>query len=224
MYSPAIENYLKTIYDLQDEHGKVATTALAERLSVTPASVTNMVKKLAELHLVTYEPYQGLVLTESGQRAALKVVRCHRLVELFLLKSLGLSWDQVHAEAEKWEHVVSEEMTERIDVSLGRPTTDPHGSPIPTRDGLITPSASVPLTELQADQSAVIAEVRDRNPALLHYLGGLGLYPGVDITVIANTPFAGSIKIRLEERESILGYEAAQHIFVTENRAVADEI
>ncbi len=216
MNTPAIEDYLKTIYELQCQHGQVATTTLAERLGITPASATNMVKRLAEMQLVAYEPYYGLTLTELGQKRALKVVRCHRLVELFLSEALGLSWDQVHAEAEKWEHVLSEEMAERIAVSLGQPTTDPHGAPIPTQDGLINQPALSRLIDLKPDQVAVIAKVSDHDSALLRYLGELGFYPGVVIRVMANLPFAGSVRVRLGEVEHTLGREATRYIFVTE--------
>lgn len=175
MFTPAIEDYLKTIYDLQREQGQVATTTLAERVGVAPASATNMVKKLAEMGLVVHQPYYGLRLTEAGQKIALKVLRCHRLVELFLAKALGLSWDQVHAEADKWEHVLSEEIEERMDAALGYPTTNPHGAPIPARDGTMAQTARVCLTEVGPGQSATIAEVSDHDPELLRYMGTLGL-------------------------------------------------
>lgn len=168
------------------------------------------------MKLVAYEPYYGLTLTELGQKRALKVVRYHRLVELFLSKALGLPWDQVHVEAEKWEHVLSEEVAERIAASLGQPTTDPHGAPIPTQDGLINQPAISRLIDLKPDQAAVIAKVSDHDSALLRYLGEMGFYPGVVIRVIENLPFAGSVRARLGEVEHTLGHEAAQHIFVTE--------
>src|SRR5437867_7774832 len=131
MHTESVQNYLKTIYELQHEQGRVATTLLADRLGVAPASVTGMIKKLAGMHLVTHEPYQGVVLTEAGERIALEVIRHHRLIERYLAEALGVPWDEVHEEAEKWEHVLSEEMEERIDAMLGHPTTDPHGTPIP---------------------------------------------------------------------------------------------
>ena len=134
MYTPAIEDYLKTIYTIQFEQGQVTTTGLAERLGVAPASATNMIKKLASLGLVAYEPYHGLTLTEAGQKMALKILRQHRLVELYLSEVLGLSWEQAHAEAEKWEHVLSEEMEDRMDALLGHPTVNPQGEPIPTHE------------------------------------------------------------------------------------------
>jgi DtxR family transcriptional regulator, Mn-dependent transcriptional regulator len=218
MSSQAIQDYLKTIYDIQREQGWVATTVLAKRLGIKPASVTNMVKKLAELKLVVYKPYEGLMLTETGQKMALEVLRHHRLIELYLGKMLGLSWDQVHAEAEKWEHVLSEDIEERIDTLLGHPTVNPHGAPIPSRNGTIVEATCRPLTDLEPGQSAVITEVSDHNPALLRYLGDLGLYPGVEVKVIATTLLAGIITVRVGAAEHILGCEAAQYIYMTEAR------
>jgi DtxR family Mn-dependent transcriptional regulator len=135
LYTEATEDYLKAIYAIQDESGEaVATTVLAERLALAPASVTNMLKKLADLNLVIYRPYQGVVLTEAGQKVALRVIRYHRLVELYLMEKLGVPWNQVQAQAESWEHVLSEDLAERMDAALGYPTTDLHGFPIPTRE------------------------------------------------------------------------------------------
>src|SRR5918912_2318913 len=142
MQTQAVEDYLKTIYEIQREQGKVATTVLAERLGIAPASVTGMVKKLAGLHLVAHEPYQGVVLTEAGEKIALEVIRHHRLIERYLAEALAVPWDKVHEEAEKWEHVLSEDMEDRIDALLGHPTTDPHGAPIPARNGTLPPSAN----------------------------------------------------------------------------------
>ncbi|HEY5595983.1 MAG TPA: metal-dependent transcriptional regulator, partial [Candidatus Bipolaricaulota bacterium] len=150
---------MKTICELQQRDGKVSTTALAEQLGVSPASVTGMVKKLAEMKLVGHEPYQGVALTKAGSKIALEVIRHHRLVELYLAEALGVPWDQVHEEAEKWEHVLSEELEERIDQALGHPTTDPHGAPIPSRDGKVVRRSSVRLTSLKPGQLAQVVEV-----------------------------------------------------------------
>jgi DtxR family Mn-dependent transcriptional regulator len=178
MHTQAVEDYLKIIYELQREQGKVATSMLAERLGVAPASATGMIKKLAGMHLVTHEPYQGVVLTAAGEKIALEIIRHHRLIERYLAEALGVPWDQVHDEAEKWEHVLSEALEDRIDAMLGYPTTDPHGAPIPTRNGTIAQLASMRMADLQPGQSAVIVEVSDHDSALLRYLGGLGMYPG----------------------------------------------
>ena len=134
MISRAMEDYLKAIYQSASEVERVSTTRLAEKMSCSAASVTNMLQKLSELKLVSYEPYQGVILSPSGEKVALEIVRHHRLIELYLAEVLGYSWDKVHAEAEELEHVISEEFEEKIDQALGYPTTDPHGDPIPTRD------------------------------------------------------------------------------------------
>jgi DtxR family Mn-dependent transcriptional regulator len=219
MYTQSIEDYLKTIYKLQQEQGKVATTVLAERLGVVPASATGMIKKLAGMHLVIYEPYQGVVLTEAGQKIALEVLRHHRLIELFLAEALGVPWDQVHEEAHKIEHVLSEDLEDRMDAMLGYPTTDPHGAPIPTRDGTVNQPDCVRLPNLKPGQSAVVAEVSDHDPALLRYLGELGLYPKAEVSVIAVAPFEGPLTIRVGETEHAIGREAASHVLVTEVKA-----
>ncbi|HWQ12864.1 MAG TPA: metal-dependent transcriptional regulator [Roseiflexaceae bacterium] len=215
MQNKAVEDYLKTIYDLQREHGKVATTVLAERLALTPASVTGMIKKLAGMHLLEHEPYQGVVLTAAGEKIALEVIRHHRLIERYLAEALGVPWDKVHEEADKWEHVLSEEMEDRIDAMLGYPTTDPHGAPIPTRDGTMAPPVRERLSDLQPGQVATVAEVNDHDPAVLRYLGELGLYPGARVEVLAVAPFNGPLTVRLAGAEHALGREVAAFVSVS---------
>jgi DtxR family Mn-dependent transcriptional regulator len=216
MQTQTVEDYLKAIYELEQEGERLATTALAERLGVTPASVTGMLKKLARLKLVVHRPYRGVELTESGRKIALEVIRHHRLVELYLAEALGVPWDRVHDEAEKWEHVLSEDLEDRIDALLGHPTTDPHGAPIPTREGEFPKPESeyARLDELEPGQTAVIAEVSDHDPALLRYLGERGLYPNTKVHVTAKEPFGGSLTVRVAGRESALGPEAARYVFV----------
>jgi DtxR family Mn-dependent transcriptional regulator len=214
MQTQAVEDYLKTIYEIQREQGKVATTVLAERLGIAPASVTGMIKKLAGMRLVAHEPYQGVVLTEAGEQIALEVIRHHRLIERYLAEALGVPWDKVHEEAEKWEHVLSEDMEDRIDALLGHPTTDPHGAPIPDRNGTIAQPAQMRMADLRPGQSAIIAEVSDHDAALLRYLGSLGLYPGTEVHMVAVAPFDGPLTIRLGAVEHALGREVAGQIFV----------
>lgn len=214
MYNEAIEDYLKSIYEIQQEQGKVATTVLAKRLNVQPASVTGMVKKLSDMNLLTYEPYQGVQLTQPGKKIALEVIRHHRLVELFLAEALGVPWDKVHQEAEKWEHVLSEELEERIDALLGYPTHDPHGAPIPNRNGEVAERPTLLLADLLPSQAAVIVEVNDQDPELLRYLGSLGLYPNAEIVLIEVAPFEGPLKIEIQNSEVILGDKVARQIFV----------
>jgi DtxR family transcriptional regulator, Mn-dependent transcriptional regulator len=215
MHTQAVEDYLKSIYKSQEEHSKVTTTGLAELLGVTPASATGMIKKLAEMNLVIYEPYQGVSLTEAGRKIALEVVRHHRLVELYLAEALGVPWDKVHEEAEKWEHVLSEELEDRMDVLLGHPTADPHGAPIPDRDGTIVQLNSDRLVNLAPGQSAIVVEVSDHDSELLRYLGSLNLYPQTEFSVVDVAPFNGPVIIRVGDAVHALGREVATHIFVT---------
>lgn len=219
MHTHAMEDYLKTIYEIQLEQGRVATSALAERLGVAPASVTGMLKRLADLRLVAYQPYQGVTLTQAGQKIALEIIRHHRLVELFLAEALGVPWDKVHAEAHKIEHVLSEDLVQRIDAALGHPATDPHGAPIPGPDGRIEGPDVVQLAELKPGQSAVVAEVDDRDPALLRYVAELGLMPHTVVRVLAQAPFDGPITVRVGDTEHALGQEVARRVLVTDVQA-----
>ena len=197
MNSQAVEDYLKAIYKLQSSQPKVVTSALAEHLGVNPASATGMIKKLAESRLVSHERYQGVKLTPPGKKIALEVIRHHRLVELYLAEALNVPWDQVHDEAEKWEHVLSEDLEDRIDEILGYPTTDPHGAPIPSRDGDIEIRDTEFLPKLAEGDSAVIVEVSDHDTDLLRYLGKLQLYPQTIIRIISIAPFDQLITVRV---------------------------
>ena len=214
MHSQAIEDYLRAIYELQCAEGQVGTNLLAERLGVTPASVTGMLKKLAEMKLVIHEPYQGARLTKAGQKIALEVLRHHRLVERFLAEALGVPWDRVHEEAHKIEHVISEDLEERMDAMLGHPTTDPHGSPIPRPDGTIDESANTRLAELETGQSAVVAEVSDHDSTLLRYLGDLGLYPDTAVSVMAVAPLDGLMTVRVGNKQHALSHAVANEVLV----------
>lgn len=214
MQTQAVEDYLKTIYELERESGKVSTTALSERLGVAPASVTGMVKKLAGLKLVEHEPYRGVALTAAGQKIALEVIRHHRLVESYLAEALDVPWDKVHQEAEKWEHVISEEMEDLIAAKLGHPATDPHGAPIPARDGSMPEGDRVRLSDLAPGDTAVVAEVSDHDPELLRYVGELGLYPRATVQVIATAPFQGPVTVLIDGDQHAIGREVASHILV----------
>ena len=215
MQTQAVQDYLKAIYEIQQSVEKVATTALASHMDVTAASVTGMLKKLAELKLVTYQPYQGVELTDSGEKIALEVIRHHRLVERYLAEALGVPWDQVDAEADKWEHVLSDDLENRIDAYLGHPTTDPHGAPIPTAEGHIPPASNVRLSDLSPGQKATVAEVSDHDPEMLRYFASLGLFPEVVITVTDIAPFEGPLTIQIKGDEVSLGREAASFIRMT---------
>ena len=214
MLSESTEDYLKSIYALEREQGKVLTTKLAERLKVTPASATGMLRKLSEMKLVSYKKYKGVALTSAGKKIALEVIRHHRLLELYLKEVMGVPWDKVHLEAEKLEHAISEELEDRIDQMLGHPTKDPHGSPIPSKSGKVEKSSSSTLAELKEGQLARISEVDDEDAELLRYAGDLGLFPGESIRVISVAPYKGPITLKLNEKEVIIGREAAQKILV----------
>lgn len=212
----AVEDYLKAIFEIQQTEKKVATTALANHMKVTAASVTGMLKKLANLKLVIYQPYQGVELTSAGEKIALEVIRHHRLVERYLSEALDVPWDQVDAEADKWEHVLSDDLESRIDAFLGHPTTDPHGAPIPTAEGQITPSSNVRLSDLTAGQKAAVAEVSDHDPKMLRYFASLGIFPEVVITVTDIAPFEGPLTVDINGNVVTLGREAARYIRMTE--------
>lgn len=205
-----MEDYLKVIYKLQTADDKVTTQAIAEELNVQSPSVTNMVKRLAELNLLEHTPYRGVALTASGEKAALEVLRHHRLLELYLAEALGYSWDEVHEEADRLEHSISEEFEARIDRMLGYPTTDPHGDPIPTREGEIQASSDLRLSDFEVGDTVVIERVCDRDPEKLRYLGQLGLYPGTELTILERYPFDGPIRIQVDGEEHILGHPLAQ--------------
>ena len=215
MRTQAIEDYLKAIYELHEESGAATTSALAKRLGVAPASATVMVKKLAALKLVDHEPYRGVVLRAPGERIALEVIRHHRLVESFLAEVLGVPWDEVHAEAERWEHVLSEELEDRIDERLGFPTSDPHGAPIPARNGAIKRPKTMHIDDLEPGQSATVVEVSDRDPNLLRYVAGLGLIPGARLTLIGVEPFGGPLTVEVDGEEHGVGPEVAADLLVS---------
>ena len=214
MHTQAVEDYLKTIYELQASAEKVSTTSLAERLGVAPASVTGMVKKLAAMKLLKHEPYHGVLLTKAGEKIALEVIRHHRLVESYLTEALGVPWDKVHEEADKWEHVLSEDMEDRISAMLGNPTTDPHGAPIPARDGSLPETALRRLSDLEPGERAVVAEVSDHDPELLRYLGEMGLFPQTKLRLISAAPFQGPLTIEIAGHERAVGREVAGHVLV----------
>jgi DtxR family Mn-dependent transcriptional regulator len=209
--SEAIENYAKAIYALEQRSGAAVTTnALAERLGVTPASASSMLKRLSEIELVTHEPYKGVRLTERGMRVALEVLRHHRLLELYLAESLGVPWDRVHDEAEVLEHVLSEELEELIAAKLGNPTHDPHGDPIPTRELEIDERETTGLSVLDAGASGVFVRISDSNPDMLRYLAERGITPGDSFEVLERQPFDGPLSIRFGTTTHVLGGELAQ--------------
>lgn len=214
MRTEADENYLKEIYTLQLDHAPVATSELAERFGYSSASVTGMLKKLAGLHWVVYEPYQGVTLTETGKAIALEVIRHHRLIETYLAQALDIPWDRVHAEADRLEHALSEYLEERIDELLGHPAFDPHGSPIPTYDGAILPAERQPLSTLPPGTLGEIVEVSDRDPRVLVYLDQIHLHLKTTFEVILVEPIDNLVTIRANGEKHTLGQTIASQIFV----------
>jgi DtxR family Mn-dependent transcriptional regulator len=214
----AIEDYLKAIYKITAVHGKASTNMLAEKLDVKPASITGMIKKLAATDppLVNYEKHQGVTLTTEGEKVALEIVRHHRLLELFLHQILGYSWDQVHEEADRLEHVISEEFEARIAEALGDPLHDPHGDPIPTADLTLPPASTHSLSRLRAGDKAVIQRVHDTDPDLLIYLEENGLVPQIRITVLEHSPFDDNLTIQIDGQKDklVLGPRVTGQVFV----------
>ncbi len=219
--TPAMEDYLKAAYLLRDRGEEVTVLALSSALNVSAPSVTNMVKKLAALGLVQHTPYRNIGLTPAGEAVALEVVRHHRLLELYLTEFLGMPWETVHAEADRLEHHISEELEERLAARLGQPDRDPHGDPIPTRNLTVPAQDLCRISDLQPGASGVVARLRDQQPGLLHYLGVLGLVPGALVTLVAVAPYGGVTTIRVGSGDGIthtIAGEIAACVLVTPDR------
>jgi len=213
MPSEQIENYLKNIYKIQATEGKVTTTSLSDRLQISPASVTEMVKKLADDGSLTHTPYKGFELTESGKRQALKVVRKHRLWEMFLVEVLHFGWDEIDEEAEKLEHFMSARMEDKIDEVLGYPRVDPHGDPIPANDGSMKKIRSVPLAEVEEGSTVRILRVSDNSPELLQYASSVGLTLNKKITIKQRMKFDDSLIVRIGTKELTISSRVAENVF-----------
>jgi DtxR family Mn-dependent transcriptional regulator len=210
----AIQDYLREIYKLQAGGDRVSTSAVAERMRVSQPSATAMLKKLAVLGLAEHEPYRGVVLTDAGNRVALEVIRHHRLLEQYLAETLGVSIDAVHEEADRLEHALSEELEARIDASLGFPTHDPHGDPIPDAELRLEPSSLTPLASLEPGDEATIRRVPDRDVELLRYLSSLLLVPGNRVKVLASAPLGGPLTISVGPERHAISREVARLIGV----------
>jgi DtxR family transcriptional regulator, Mn-dependent transcriptional regulator len=213
--SAAIQDYLKEIYKLQAEGARPTTTAIAKRMEVAPSSVTSMLKKLAALGLADHSPYRGVELSRAGTMIALEVVRHHRLLEQYLAETLGLGIDAVHAEADRLEHVISEELEARIDEKLGYPTHDPHGDPIPDAGLRMERRTLRSLAALDPGEEATVERVPDGDAALLRYLAGLGLVPGGHLTMQKSEPFDGPLIIVVEGNEHAISRELAGQIGIS---------
>ena len=218
MATEAVDDYLKAIYELAGADRRAGTAAIAKKLAVAPASVTGMLRKLADQKppWVEYEKHHGVSLTDRGRRRALEIIRHHRLIELFLHDTLGYDWDEVHAEAEKLEHAISERFEDRIAEKLGDPEVDPHGHPIPRKDGTIPERREKRLLDTEAGATAVISSVSDRNPEMLRYLSDFGIRPGVRVEVVERTPFDGPLMLRINGSDEVkaLGFKISREVFV----------
>ncbi|NNM32678.1 MAG: metal-dependent transcriptional regulator [Gemmatimonadetes bacterium] len=214
--SRSVEDYLKAVYSLSEQGEAAGTSELARALDVQPASVTGMIKRLAEEGLLEHEPYRGVRLTEKGEREALQVLRRHRIIETYLVERLAYTWDDVHAEAERLEHTASDTLIERMAEALGNPTRDPHGSPIPTSTGEIDTTLSVPLTEVSPGARLVVRSVADEDSKRLRYFASVGLVPGATGVVESAHASDGTVTLRLDSSDQplVLGPSAAVRIRV----------
>ncbi|HLL83681.1 MAG TPA: metal-dependent transcriptional regulator [Longimicrobium sp.] len=214
MFSQVVEDYLKAVWMLQQLESPVATSRIAERLGLTSAAVTAMVKRLAEQGLVRHEPYYGVRLTASGELAALRIIRRHRVLELFLVEKLGYEWDRVHEEADRLEHAASDELIERLARLLGEPDRDPHGNAIPSATGEVDTAHYPSLGDLAAGECRRILEVEVDEPEQLRYLGSLNLRPGAEVELLDKSPFDGPVSVAVNGARTVISHSLAQRIRV----------
>jgi DtxR family Mn-dependent transcriptional regulator len=214
----SVEDYLKAIYQLSPEGRPASTSDIAHLLALSPPSVTGMVKRLSEHGLLEHVPYRGVQLTEEGRRAALRMVRRHRLIEAYLVEFLGYSWETVHEEAERLEHAVSDRLVERMAAALGHPQVDPHGDPIPSADGFVQELSCTPLSDVPVGQSVEIHRVRESQPDRLRYIASLGIRPGVRIAVIDRQPFDDLVTIEVGNQTHVVGRELSHVLQCTGSR------
>lgn len=213
--SGPVEDYLKAIYELETRDGAAGTNEIAASLQIAAPSVSGMIRRLSGQGLVTHAPYKGVTLTREGRRAALRTIRRHRVIEAYLTQALGYPWDRVHDEAERLEHAASDELIDRMAASIGEPETDPHGAPIPTRDGTLgsDPDLSA-LAELADGGCARIARVGDRDAERLRYLSTLGMELGAEIELISREPYEGPLTVKVDGKRRVIGRELARQILV----------
>lgn len=209
-----IEDYLRAIYRIGERDGKVANAALANELGISAAAVTEMLRKLADAGMLRYKKYQGASLTKAGREAAVETTRRHRLWEVFLIEHLNFKWDQVHELAHQLEHINSEELIDRLDDFLGNPTHDPHGDPIPAKDGTIVQRDLVAISGMQPEETGVVARVSDEYPELLRYASSLGLRIKTQIAVLDRISFDGSVRLKADGKESVISEKLADSVFV----------
>jgi DtxR family transcriptional regulator, Mn-dependent transcriptional regulator len=209
-----VEDYLKTIYQIGRGTVSVATNDIAQKLDLAPASVSGMVRRLADQGLLSYERYRGVTLTESGRRAALRTIRRHRVIEAYLSGALDYPWDRVHDEAERLEHAASDELVNRMAAAIGEPVVDPHGAPIPSREGLMDETEYLSLAELGAGYGARVVRVSDDDPEMLRYLGDLSIIPGAEVIVVSKAPYEGPISLRVSGALMSIGPALAAQVLV----------
>lgn len=212
--SESVENFIKAVYSLQQQEERVSTNTLSDALNISAPSVTDMAQRLVTAGLVDYQRYKGVVLTESGREMALRVLRRHRLIELYLVRELGYALREVHEEAEKLEHAVSERFIEAIAYKLGDPNFDPHGDPIPAADGTLTQRQLMPLTELPAHVKASVSQLKSSSPEMLQHILDRGFTLDSEVEILARDPFDGPISARVDGRERIVGFNVAECILV----------
>jgi DtxR family Mn-dependent transcriptional regulator len=209
-----VEDYLKAIYEIERREGAAATNDIAQRLSIAPASVSGMVRRLADQGLLAHEPYKGVRLTSAGRRAALRTIRRHRVIESYLAKALGYPWDRVHAEAERLEHAASDELIDRMAAAIGEPAVDPHGAPIPTREGSVDERRLVSLADVAPGTHARIVRVSDEDPGMLRFLAEMDIVPGAEVIVEGRQPFGGPVVVRVGSAQRSVGLELAMQVRV----------
>jgi DtxR family transcriptional regulator, Mn-dependent transcriptional regulator len=209
-----VEDYLKTIYEIGRGTVAVATNDIAQRLNIAPASVSGMVRRLAEQGLLGYERYRGVTLTDAGRRAALRTIRRHRIIESYLSSALEYPWDRVHDEAERLEHAASDELVDRMAKAIGEPVVDPHGAPIPSREGLMDETVYLTLDQLGAGYGARVVRVSDDDPEMLRYLAELEIIPGTELVVVSQAPYQGPISLRISGQLLAIGPALAAQVMV----------
>jgi DtxR family transcriptional regulator, Mn-dependent transcriptional regulator len=219
--SAPVEDYLKAIYELEQTGAAAGTNELAARLQIAPASVSGMVRRLAEQHLIEHERYKGARLTADGRRAALRTIRRHRIIETYLTTALGYPWDLVHDEAERLEHACSDELVDRMAAAIGEPLHDPHGAPIPARDGTVDERRLGSIADLQVGEVASVRRVSDKSGERLRYLAALGIVPGTVVTVVERAPFGGPITVSIGKERRVIGPGLAAEILVEEGQGTA---
>jgi DtxR family Mn-dependent transcriptional regulator len=214
MLNRSAEDYLKAICRLEEDSGRASTSSLARHLGLAGASITDMLKRLSAEGLVEYEPYRGVALSPEGRRVALRTLRRHRLWEMFLVRYLGFSWDQIHDEAERLEHATSDLLEQRLDLALGSPTVDPHGDPIPSADGVLEQSRQVTLADTPPGSAVVVMRVRDADTHVLKYVTHLGIGLKKRIVVKEVVEFDGSLRVRINAQERFISEKLARSIVV----------